>query len=323
MQANLLMFLDISVMTKPGSGKRAASAPRARSSERVGARLGGGARSPASRSGTSRASQAEARVDHHEPTAAGSTQADEPRTAPVATPSTHWRAAVARVVTSMGYEAVEVERSAAGLLRVTIDRLPGRTYATGASESVTIDDCEAVTHQLRFALEVDAVGYQRLEVSSPGLDRPLRTADDFRRFGGHAVELTLKQPFQGRKRFRGVLMAAAAPVGEPSDQRSDQRSDEPSAARPHERFELLLDEHVGVPERVLSPSKVRMKPSVASTSRASASAIASAKAQSPIESNAVLGFELNEVREARLVPILNFKGRAADKQPAADSSDDE
>ena len=56
-------------------------------------------------------------------------------------------------------------------------------------------------------LEVDGVAYERLEVSSPGLDRPLRHAADFARFAGHEVEIGLKLPFKGRKRFRGELLA--------------------------------------------------------------------------------------------------------------------
>ena len=57
-------------------------------------------------------------------------------------------------------------------------------------------------------LEVEGLPYERLEVSSPGLDRPLKSAADFRRFLGEQVEVTLKEPFKGRKRFRGELMAA-------------------------------------------------------------------------------------------------------------------
>ena len=76
----------------------------------------------------------------------------------------------------MGYELVEVERLAGGLLRVTIDWpwQPGQTAAT-----ITVDDCERVTRQLQFTLEVENVNYARLEVSSPGIDRLLRSEADF------------------------------------------------------------------------------------------------------------------------------------------------
>src|SRR5690606_16235024 len=74
-----------------------------------------------------------------------------------------------QTVTGLGYELVEIERSAGGLLRVTID-LP---WAPGAEEAfVNVEDCEKVTRQLQYALEVEGIDYKRLEVSSPGLDRP-------------------------------------------------------------------------------------------------------------------------------------------------------
>src|SRR5688572_27008829 len=103
-----------------------------------------------------------------------------------------WQQAVERTVTGLNYELVDLERSGGTLLRVTIDRLPGRAYPTGESEAVTVDDCEAVTRQLQHVLEVENVDYGRLEVSSPGLDRPLKREADYARFAGHPIELTLK-----------------------------------------------------------------------------------------------------------------------------------
>src|SRR5574337_2228304 len=97
---------------------------------------------------------------------------------------------VEQTVTGMGYELVEIERSAGGLLRVTIDW----PWSAGSPRFVTVDDCEKVTRQLQFALEVDAVDYRRLEVSSPGIDRPLRDGRDFERFAGEVVDITLKTP---------------------------------------------------------------------------------------------------------------------------------
>lgn len=86
---------------------------------------------------------------------------------------------VEQVVTGLGYDLVEIERSAGGLLRITID-LPWVAPATDApapllDQFVTVEDCEKVTRQLQFALEVDGVEYKRLEVSSPGIDRPCAT----------------------------------------------------------------------------------------------------------------------------------------------------
>jgi len=85
-----------------------------------------------------------------------------------------WQQALERTVTGLGFDLVDVERSAGGLLRVTIDRLPGQAYSTGPGEAVVVEDCEIVTRQLQYLLEVEAVDYARLEVSSPGLDRPLK-----------------------------------------------------------------------------------------------------------------------------------------------------
>jgi len=99
-------------------------------------------------------------------------------------------------VAGLGYELVEIEHEAGGLLRVTID------HPRGKGGAITVDDCERVTRQLQHVLEVDGQAYERLEVSSPGLDRPLTKAADYARFAGEQVEITLKQPLKGRKRFR-------------------------------------------------------------------------------------------------------------------------
>jgi hypothetical protein len=90
-----------------------------------------------------------------------------------------------------------------GLLRVTID-LPWVQPAADAPEPavdqfVTVEDCEKVTRQLQFALEVDGVEYKRLEVSSPGIDRPLRHEQDFVRFEGSVIDITLKAPIGVRR----------------------------------------------------------------------------------------------------------------------------
>lgn len=159
-----------------------------------------------------------------------------------------WSQAVEKTVTGLGYELVDVERSTGGLLRVYIDRVPGRTYPTGEQEFVTVEDCEAVTRQLQYLLEVENVDYARLEVSSPGLDRPLKRVEDYARFAGQQVAITLKLPFQGRKKFQGMLQAAA----------------EGSS------WQLIFND-----------GKV----------------------------DQVLDFAFDEVREARLVPVLDFKGR--------------
>ncbi len=115
-----------------------------------------------------------------------------------------WQTAVETTVTGLGYELVDCERSAGGLLRVTIDKLPAQA---DAGELITVDDCEKVTRQLQYVLEVEGFDYARLEVSSPGLDRPLRNAAHYARFAGQEIDITLKLPFQGRKKYRGVVSA--------------------------------------------------------------------------------------------------------------------
>ena len=111
---------------------------------------------------------------------------------------------------SLGLDLVEVERSAGGLLRITID-VP---WQAGQGEQfVTIEDCEKVTRPLHYALEVENIDYQRLEVGSPGIDRLLRHAQDFERFAGAEIDLTLKEAIganeagiaANRKKFRGRL----------------------------------------------------------------------------------------------------------------------
>ena len=185
---------------------------------------------------------------------------------------------VEQTVAGLGLDLVEIERSAGGLLRITID-LPWVAPAEGdvAEEAfVTVEDCEKVTRQLQFALEVEGIEYKRLEVSSPGIDRPLRHAKDFERFVGHVIDITLKAPMgaaaQGqvaanRKKFRGTLeRAEQVPAGDATWQISWR--DEPEV-KPGQRVSK---------KRTPAPTQV-------------------------------LGFALDELRDARLAPIVSFKGR--------------
>ena len=95
----------------------------------------------------------------------------------------------------MDLELVDVERAALGLLRVTIDRVGG----------VRIEDCEQVSRQLSRVFEVENVDYKRMEVGSPGVDRPLRNEAEFRRFAGERIEIKLREALDGRKVFAGIL----------------------------------------------------------------------------------------------------------------------
>lgn len=183
---------------------------------------------------------------------------------------------VEQTVTGLGYDLVEIERTAGGLLRITID-LPWQAPEEGVPELpdqfVTVEDCEKVTRQLQFALEVDGADYARLEVSSPGIDRLLRHEQDFIRFEGSEVDLTLKAPIgaaggekinANRKKFRGTL----------------ERSDEGG-------WQLVWSDE--------PPPKPGVRVS---------------KKREPAPMN-VMGFTLDELRDVRLAPIVNFKGRAA------------
>ena len=186
---------------------------------------------------------------------------------------------VQQTVGGLGYDLVEIERSAGGLLRITID-LPWVAPVEGGvrvEQFVNVEDCEKVNRQLQFSLEVDGVEYRRLEVSSPGIDRPLRHVADFERFVGHTIDITLKQAMgaaaggqvsANRKKFRGVLERLTLTDGGVGWQIV--WSDTP-AVKPGQRV-----------------SKKRTPP--------------------PVQA---LGFCLEELREARLAPLVSFKGRGA------------
>ncbi|MDN5842388.1 MAG: ribosome maturation factor RimP [Alcaligenaceae bacterium] len=108
----------------------------------------------------------------------------------------------------MGVELVDIERAPLGLLRVTIDR----------PEGVRIDDCEAASRHLSRVFEVEGIDYKRLEVSSPGVDRPLRQAADYVRFAGRRIELRLREALDNRKVFIGVL-SAPEDIADPAEVR--------------------------------------------------------------------------------------------------------
>ena len=101
-----------------------------------------------------------------------------------------------RTLPSLGFELVDVELSPKGRqVRVFIDKPQG----------VDVEDCANVSSHLTRLFAVENVDYERLEVSSPGLDRPLKKAADFVRFAGQDVQLTLRDPIDGARRFKGTL----------------------------------------------------------------------------------------------------------------------
>ena len=186
-----------------------------------------------------------------------------------------WQQTVEQTVTGMGFDLVDLDRSAGGLLRVTIDwpwQPPAPDQAV-EERFVTVEDCEKITRQLQYLLEVEGLEYRRLEVGSPGIDRPLRREQDYMRFEGQMVDITLKAPIgvtgtevsANRKKFRGTL----------------------------ERAED------GVEWRIVWSDAPEPKPG----QRVS-------KKRPPVPLQA-MNFSLDDVQQARLAPIVNFKGRQA------------
>jgi len=102
---------------------------------------------------------------------------------------------VETTVNGLGYELVDMERAGRGMLRVLIDK----------PEGISVDDCQVVSNQLTRLFMVENVDYERLEVSSPGLDRPLKKEADFVRFTGEKVQLKLRMALAGRKNFVGRI----------------------------------------------------------------------------------------------------------------------
>ena len=181
----------------------------------------------------------------------------------------NWQEAVEKTVTGLGYDLVDCERTPAGLVRVYIDKLPEVALAGGL---IDVEDCERVTRQLQYLLEVEACPYERLEVSSPGLDRPLKKSADYARFVGEEIEITLRMPFQGRKKYQGVL--AVVPAAEVAKVEAEGAA---AQVAPVDAWRLVFNDG---------------------------------------KADQALDFALEELREARLVPVVSFKGRGVKPEPA-------
>lgn len=168
-------------------------------------------------------------------------------------------------VEGLGYDLVDVERLAKGLIRVTIDKDGG----------ITLDDCETVSNQLNHVLTVENVDYDRLEVSSPGVDRPLKRARDFFKFVGENVHVELFVPItgdnlpeNGRRRLDGKLDAVEGPEDNPT---------------------VTMTLSTQRPARTPSEKNKQAK----------------AKNNEPA---VVVSFPFKDIEKANLVPELNFKG---------------
>ena len=191
---------------------------------------------------------------------------------------------IEQTVTGLGYTLVDIERTGGGLLRVTID-VPQKL---GTEQFVNAEDCEKVTRQLQFVLEVEGAAYSRLEVSSPGIDRPLKTEQDFERFAGELVDVTLKAPI-------GLEASAGSSV---------------SANRKKFRGTLERCNHDGGPTRwqIVWADEPVVKPG---------QKISAKRPPAPLQA---LGFTLDEIHQARLAPVVDFKGRRSKAAPAVDKA---
>jgi ribosome maturation factor RimP len=174
-------------------------------------------------------------------------------------------------IRGLGYELVDVQRAAHGLLRVTVDTTP-------AAGGIGLNDCERISRQLTHLLAVEQVDYERLEVCSPGLDRPLTGPRDFTRFAGSPVQLQLKEPLQGRRRFQGRLLGLDGQAGA-------------------ERVRLAVDPAGGAQT---SPARGRKS---------------AARAVGPQPTTIEL--PLAAIEKARLVPQFEFRGRSQAANEAA------
>jgi ribosome maturation factor RimP len=176
------------------------------------------------------------------------------------------------VIEAQGYDLWELEYAPGrgnAVLRIYLD--------TANHAGITVEDCEAVSREVSALLDVhDPIeANYTLEVSSPGLDRPLKKAADYARFAGEQVEVTLKMPFKGRKKYTGELQALGS--GENAGWRL-----------------VLVDQK---------------QTATRATKRAAAQALEQAPADADAGGDLALDFSLDEVREARLVPVVDFKGR--------------
>jgi ribosome maturation factor RimP len=114
-----------------------------------------------------------------------------------------------RTVSGLGYQLADFELSNRNkMLRVFIEKLGAPETEEGLRQAgISLTDCQIVTRQLQRVLEVEGIDYDRLEVSSPGLDRRLKKLGDFVRFAGCKAEVRLRQPVNGRRNFVGVVRA--------------------------------------------------------------------------------------------------------------------
>jgi ribosome maturation factor RimP len=196
---------------------------------------------------------------------------------------------IERTVCGMGYDLVDVEQAGGGLLRVYID-VAGERAQRG--ETIRVEDCEQVSHQLSHVLTVEDVDYARLEVSSPGVDRPLKKPADFERFEGVEVSVRLRQPLKGRRNFEGVL------VREGDDAHWALELSPPAPKK----------DRAGKPAKAGQAGKVGKGQAVKGLATKDSEPDPGAPQGDPEAGEVVtrLSFTLDEIERARLVPKLKF-----------------
>ena len=211
-----------------------------------------------------------------------------------ATPGGELAAMIEPVLDSMGYELVDVEFGAGGLLRIVID-------VAGGTRNVQVEDCEKVSHQLGRLFMVENVDYDRLEVSSPGLDRPLKKPADFLRFAGEKVTLRMREPIDGRRQFTGVLRCESEDAAIVHDRWVLFWSDEPAVAQGRKAGK-------GVAKAFKGAKTGKSGKGVAKAGVAARGGKATAQATGIEEQpqGQRLEFSLDQIEKARLVPKLVF-----------------
>ena len=179
---------------------------------------------------------------------------------------------VEETVQGLGYEFVEFERLPRGLMRITID--------SSAEGGVGVDDCEAVSDQITHLFTVEDIDYDRLEVASPGVERPLKRAKDWRRFIGRPAHVELYEPLKaegfpeaGRRKLDGIILGVE---GEEASE-------------------------------VISFSFEELN--IARTPSQAAKARQAGKAAKPKVEPVRVSFGINDVDRANLIAELDFKGK--------------
>jgi len=203
-------------------------------------------------------------------------------------------ALVERTLAGMGYELVELERAGGGLLRVTLDLAPddavaGEPVDEAEERHIGIEDCERVSRHLTHLFAVEDVDYDRLEVSSPGIDRPLRGARDFARFAGEMAKVQLFSASEGRRRVRGqILGVVSSSAAEDAPDEGQLRASEDGSVAQWPRVRMLL-----LPEAPPPPPKGAKRQ----------------RARKAVPGE-VIEFALADVEKARLAPEWEFDRNA-------------